>query len=287
VGARDTHGLGYERVDDDPNVQVLLTAMDTTSQWSATLELRAWERDHLQLVEGERLLDVGCGLGEAALALAEDLGTMGEVVGVDASSAMLQQARERSETATCRTRFSLGDALALDEPDGAFDAARSERTLQWVADPQAGVDELARVVRPGGRVSLIDTDWSTFQLEVGDPAMSGMVREAMRTERGRPSNVGRRLGDLANAAGLVDPLETVAIQIWTEWDPDRSPAPDGCFSMRSLADDLVDRGQLEESDAVGFVTTVHDAARRGQFSMSLTMHAIVATVPDIASSRNT
>jgi SAM-dependent methyltransferase len=276
--AGDTHGLGYERVDDDPNVQTLLATMDTTSRWGATLELRAWERGALRLVEGERLLDVGCGLGEAAMALAEDLGAAGEVVGIDASSAMLRLARERS-TAPCRVRFSIGDALALEEPDSSFGAARTERTLQWVADPQTAVDELARVVRPGGRVSLIDTDWSTFRVDVGDPAIAVMIREAMRSERSRPSNVGRRLGDLARAAGLIELGENVPTEVWTEWNPDQSPAPDGCFSMRSLADDLVDRGHLHRADTDRFISTVHDAARRGQFSMSLTMHALIARTP--------
>lgn len=63
----------------------------------------------------------------------------------------------------------IGDALALDEPDDSFDAARCERVLQWVSDPAAAVAELTRVVRPGGRICLIDTDWSTLRLDAGDP----------------------------------------------------------------------------------------------------------------------
>ncbi len=83
MGTADAHGLGYERVDDDPNVSVLLATMDATAGWEATRRLRAWERDQLRLGDGQRRLDVGCGLGEAALALAEDLGDNGEVVGAD------------------------------------------------------------------------------------------------------------------------------------------------------------------------------------------------------------
>ena len=70
--------LGYQRVDDDPNVDVLLATMDGTAGWFATLRLRSWERAHLRLSKGERLLDVGCGLGEASLELAEDLGSWQE-----------------------------------------------------------------------------------------------------------------------------------------------------------------------------------------------------------------
>ena len=176
-------------------------------------------------------------------------------------------------------RFTLGDACSLDEPDNSFDAVRSERTLQWLADPAAAVAEMVRVVRPGGRVSLIDTDWSTFTIDVGDDALAALVRDGMRTERNRPSNVGRRLHDLVSAAGCVPIARTEATQTWTSWDPDESPAPLGCFSMESLADDLVATDRLATANRQRFVSTIHDAARRGQFSMRLTMFAVVAAAP--------
>ncbi len=276
---RDTHALGYESVDDDPNAAVLLHTMDATATWEATRQLRAWERVQLALTPGERLLDVGCGLGDAALALAADVGADGEIVGIDASAEMVRGACVRASTAPCRTRFVVGDAGALDEPDGSFDAIRSERTLQWITDPAAAVAEIARVTRPGGRVSLIDTDWSSFAIDVGDPVLAARVHDTMQVERRRPSHVGRRLGELVRGAGLVVLAETTAAHTWTHWDPDRSPAPAGCFSMRSLAGDLVDADQLATADIDRFVATIEDAARRGRFRMHLTMHAVVATRP--------
>ena len=276
MGSDDTHRLGYELVDSDPNVAVLLAAMDATAGWEATRRLRSWERDHLGLGGGQRLLDVGCGLGEAALALAGDLGADGEVVGVDFSAEMVRVATSRAGAAPCRVRFTVGDARSLVEADDSFDAVRSERTLQWLAEPMSAVAEMARVVRPGGRVSLIDTDWSTFAIDIGDHELAARVRNAVRTERGRSSTVGRRLADLVRDAGLLPVASTEATQTWAAWDPDASPAPDGCFSMQSLAEDLIAAGQLASTERDGFVAKVHEAARAGRFSMSLTMHAVVA-----------
>jgi SAM-dependent methyltransferase len=212
----------------------------------------------------------------SALALAPDLGGSGEVVGIDASAEMLAVATERALGAPCRQRFSVGDALALDQPDGSFDAVRSERTLQWVSDPARAVTEMTRVLRPGGRLSLIDTDWSTLVIDVGDDEVAAIVGDAMRVERSRPAHVGGRLDALAFGAGLVEVAKTSVRHRWTHWDPDESPAPDGCFSMRSLADDLVDAGQIDPVGADRFVATIHDAARRDRFAMALTMHAVVA-----------
>lgn len=275
----DRHGLGYEQVDHDPNVSVLVATMDSTARWDATRRLRTWERGALRLRAGQRVLDVGCGLGEAVLALAADLGTDGEIVGVDISAEMLSVARSRASAAPCRVRFTVGDAQSLVEPDDSFDAVRAERTLQWLTDPQGAVAEMARVVRPGGRVSLIDTDWSTFAIDIGDDDLAGVVRQAMGTERGRPSHIGRRLEDLVSDAGLTPVARTEATHTWTAWNPDETPAPDGCFSMLSLADDLVATDHLAPGDRDQFVSRIHNAARTGHFSMSLTMYAVVAAAP--------
>src|SRR6476660_2420808 len=89
VGTDETHDLRYDRVDGDPNLDVLVATMDATAEWETIRRLRAWERDRLALARGQRLLDVGCGPGHAALTLIEDLGDDGEVVGLDASAQMI------------------------------------------------------------------------------------------------------------------------------------------------------------------------------------------------------
>ncbi|HEY6532378.1 MAG TPA: methyltransferase domain-containing protein, partial [Acidimicrobiales bacterium] len=74
---------GFVRVDDQPDPEFLLTTMDQTSQWPAIIALRAFEAEHLALGAGDSLLDVGCGRGEVACALASLVGPEGRVVGVD------------------------------------------------------------------------------------------------------------------------------------------------------------------------------------------------------------
>lgn len=265
----------FRAVDDSPDTALLLTAMDETAQWHATQELRAWERTQLALKPGERLLDVGCGLGDASRALSVDLGASGEVVGVDGSEVMITHARLRAEGNECPMRFAVGDAGALDA-DGEFDAVRSERMLQWVPDPARAVAEMARVVRPGGRVCVIDTDWSTYAIDVGDPEIARAVNATYGVERNRQSLVGGRLAALATAAGLQPVAETSATQVWTDWDPDAQPRLDGWVPMADLADDLISAGELDANGRDAFVASIHDAARAGRFTMRLTMYALLA-----------
>lgn len=271
----DVHSPGYQHVDASSDPEALLAGMVANAGWSATVDLRAWEREHLRLAGGERILDIGCGLGDAARELAIDLGPTGEVIGLDASTAMLRAAR-LSWDAACPARFTMGDAQALDLPTGSVDAARGERVLQWLPDPEAAVIEMARVLRPGGRLSLIDTDWGTLRLDIGAADLADAVRRTMSTERARPSRVGRRLPDLARTARFREIVSTQATQVWSSWDPDSSPSPDGCFSMRELAQNLIDAGELHAGERDRFVNTAHDAARNGRFEMSLTMYAVAA-----------
>jgi SAM-dependent methyltransferase len=277
--AANVPSTGFEAVDDQPDVSMLLSAMDETAQWEATKKLRAWEREQLSLRSGQRLLDVGCGLGDAARALSVDLGDRGEVVGIDGSEVMLAEARVRAADATCRIRFTVGDAGALDEPDASFDAVRSERMLQWVPDPARAVAEMARVLRPGGLVCLTDSDWSTLDFDVGDPDIARRVRDTFGVDRRRQTTVGGRLRSLAEAAGLVPLAEASATQVWSSWDPDASPRPDGWVRMVVMAESMVEAGQLATDEVDRFVKTAEAAARQGRFTMRLTMRSLSAAAP--------
>jgi demethylmenaquinone methyltransferase/2-methoxy-6-polyprenyl-1,4-benzoquinol methylase len=110
------------------------------------------------LAPGGRALDVATGTGELAFELAALAGPGGEVVGVDFSEAMLELARAKSPRVVnaAPVRFETGNALALPYPDGAFDAATVGFGARNFSDLAAGLCEMARVVRPGGRVVVLE-----------------------------------------------------------------------------------------------------------------------------------
>lgn len=101
---------------------------------------------------GDRVLDVATGTGDLAIELRRRVGDGGEVVGVDFSESMLELAREKAP----EIRFEQGNALALPYADGEFAAATVGFGARNFSDLARGLAELARVVRPGGRVVVLE-----------------------------------------------------------------------------------------------------------------------------------
>lgn len=101
---------------------------------------------------GSSAIDVATGTGDLAIELRRRVGADGEVVGVDFAEQMLERARAKAPD----IRFEAGDALALDYPDDRFDAATVGFGARNFSDLERGISEMARVVRPGGHVVILE-----------------------------------------------------------------------------------------------------------------------------------
>jgi SAM-dependent methyltransferase len=270
---------GFTTVDRQPDTDFLVATMDATARWPAVRYLRSWERTHLGLQRGERLVDVGCGPGDVTIELCADVGAAGHVLGLDASTAMLDVARRRAAEAGAKAEFRIGDAQALALPDGGMDACRSERMLQWVPDPEGALAEMVRVVRPGGRLVIADTDWRSLMVDLIEPDVHDAVTEAFRAIRGPGYDVGGRLLNRCRDLGLVNLDITAATQVWTRWDPDADDAPTGFFPLRTVMEQLGDHGMINRVMADRFVVDIEDAARRDRLFCALTMFAVYGRRP--------
>ncbi len=121
---------------------------------------RLWKRQALAYLAprpGQRLLDLCCGTGDLALLLAAKVRPGGEVLGLDAAAAPLELARQRAaQQAWLPVEFCLGDALATGLAAGRADGAVMAYGLRNLADPQVGLSEMRRLLRPGGRAAVLD-----------------------------------------------------------------------------------------------------------------------------------
>jgi demethylmenaquinone methyltransferase/2-methoxy-6-polyprenyl-1,4-benzoquinol methylase len=119
---------------------------------------RARAADEARVAPGSRVLDVATGTGDLAIELARRVAPGGEVVGSDFAEGMLARARAKAAAggAPVTPRFEWGDALSLPYAESSFDAATVGFGARNFDDLDAGLREMVRVVRPGGRVVVLE-----------------------------------------------------------------------------------------------------------------------------------
>jgi ubiquinone/menaquinone biosynthesis C-methylase UbiE len=259
--------FGFSDVDAHPRAAMLLNSMDATARWDATRLLREFTHD--VLATADSILDVGCGLADVLIALAQER-HRGRLVGIDASAEMLAEARRRAEAAGIDIDLRPGDAAALEFDDDTFDATRSERVLQWLPDPQAAIAEMVRVTRPGGWVVIIDSDFRTIATNVENST----AREIMT---GRPGGaVGGFLRSFAKAAGLADVQHRAAVHARTEWAGDGSS---GAPSLASMVERAVTTFPDRVDELAAFQAEVQQLLNADDFFTTITIVAVKGRVP--------
>ncbi len=112
----------------------------------------------VQPIRGKRCIDIGTGTGEIAFMIALEAGVEGSVIGVDITPKMLELAEKKmtSKQLPKAVIFEVGDALDMKYDDGSFDVVTSGYMLRNVCDVQKAIDEMYRILSPGGKVVVAD-----------------------------------------------------------------------------------------------------------------------------------
>ena len=152
-------------------------SMQDVVEMAASLEGRAQAPDQLQVNAalmsvlapsiGEYLLEVGCGSGVLCRLIAPSIIPGGKITGMDISPEFVRiaQANAISADLSGSIQWGAGQAEVLPFQDASFDGVYAARLLLHVSDPQAVLKELVRIVRPGGRVVVMDWDFETLAVD--------------------------------------------------------------------------------------------------------------------------
>jgi SAM-dependent methyltransferase len=116
---------------------------------------------------------------------------------------MIAEAGRRCAGLEDLVAFYRGDAYHLDFRDQAFDACRAERLLQHLEEPARALMEMIRVVRPTGRVVIVEPDYATLHVQGADPALTHTILSCRQSHFASP-RIGSQLPGLFKAGGLRD-----------------------------------------------------------------------------------
>ena len=203
MGARDAFEFINEL--DPATTEAFIARLEFRGQDPTFVGFREAYLARLALPPDAAVLDLGCGTGVLARALAARAGAGGRLVGVDQSPVLLAAARRLAEEegVGARLDFRRGDAHRLDLPDGGFDAAIAHTLVSHATDPLAVLREAARVVRPGGWVAVFDGDYASWTFACADPALGKAMEEAIVAAVVSKPRVMRDLPRLLPQAGLT------------------------------------------------------------------------------------
>lgn len=181
---------------------------------SAT-ELRRRVVDRLDLDPGEAALSIGCGPGYEPAALADAVDGRGRVLGVDVSGETLALARDRCSDLP-QVSLVRGDATSLPVPDESHDVAVAKQVYRAVPDVGDALSELCRVLAPGGRAAVVETDADALVIHSPDRDRMRRATEAYRNGIPNPhlgSGLVSRLPDAGLTVERVEPFSTVHREI--------------------------------------------------------------------------
>jgi arsenite methyltransferase len=251
----------------------LAEQMEVVYRSGDVLRRRRLVYEALGAAPGERILDVGCGPGFYASELLDQVGPEGSVVGVDASPQMLAVAAHRCEGRP-NVSFHQADATSLPVEDAGFDRALSIQVLEYVRDVEAGLRELHRAVRPGGRVVLWDVDWATVSWHSRDPARMERALRAWDQHLADPS-LPRTLAPRMRAVGFEDVVMEAHAFATAEFTPDAY----GSALLPLIADYLATVEGFGPDAASAWAGEQRELAAQGEFFFACVQFCFSATRP--------
>jgi ubiquinone/menaquinone biosynthesis C-methylase UbiE len=185
----------------DPNF--FLHFLDEVNKLPGIADWKKVIIEGLRLQPGMRVLDIGCGMGADSFDLAAIVGPNGLVTGVDFSETLIAEATRRAAARNLPVVFEVGDAQSLRFPDGTFDAVRTERMLMHVPNAKQALSEMARVLRPGGCMAVLDFDWDSQFCD--SPYKDTTRKIAVSFSDGMKNGwIGRQLPRLFREVGMTD-----------------------------------------------------------------------------------
>jgi SAM-dependent methyltransferase len=222
---------------------------------------------------GEAIVDIGCGPGFLTRDLAAGADEKGSVLGLDQSESMLEIARARCAEMP-GARFEVGDAIELPLEDRSIDLAVSTQVLEYVKDVDRALTEITRVLRPGGRVVLLATDWRACAWHSSDDARMDRMLTAWEEHLAHPV-LPRTLAARLEAQGL----ELTLLERYSIIERADERTGYAAMLMGTLPGFAPGRCGVTEHEAQAWLDDLLALRERGEFHLSIGQYFFGAKKP--------
>jgi ubiquinone/menaquinone biosynthesis C-methylase UbiE len=257
---------------DDATLDVLLTRLEARGKHPRFADMLREYLDAMAIDSARSVLDLGCGTGVAARAIACRPSFSGRITGIDRSPHLIGAAARlaHEEGLAAKVDFRIGDSHTLELRDAEFDAVVAHTLFSHLDDPRAVLTEIVRVLNPGGKVGIFDGDYASLTFASDDPAAGKATDEAIINAIVTNPRVMRQMPQFLRDAGL---------QLVTSFAyvvPDVGRADFWDTSIKSLIKLLPKAGAMTESQAAEWANAMFRRSDQGTFFAACNYYGYVA-----------
>jgi ubiquinone/menaquinone biosynthesis C-methylase UbiE len=260
---------------DDPTLDAVAARLEARGRHPRFIAMMQEYLGAMEIDCAAAVLDLGCGTGVASRAIARRKAFRGRVTGIDRSPYLIAAAKRfaAGEGVASAVEFWTGDSQSLSLPNAAFDAVIAHTLISHVEDPAAVMREIARIVKPGGRVGVFDGDYASLTYGTIDPTRGKSTDEMIINALVTNPRVMREMPHLLKEAGLV--LEASFAHVVADIGRADFFAP----GLQSLVRVLPRSGAMSESEARGWVDAMLRQSDEGIYFGASNFYSYVARRP--------